>query len=91
VNPALLPLLDLLAELLASELWREARGPHEGPDNAVSNPNPAAGSRGSVTSPGEKPGNPGPSPTVPANSRSHSRPSPTTPQTAQPSEAKEDR
>src|SRR5712691_10365933 len=48
-NPQPLALLDLLAELIATDIWRQARRPSQGPEDDVPNPNPVSCPHGSST------------------------------------------
>jgi hypothetical protein len=77
LDSRVVPLLDLLAEFIAEALWRE----WSGPATNASDPAAAAGPDGAPEAVGtlsdDPPGNPGPIPTVPDDSRrlSHDIPS----------------
>ncbi len=89
LNPLLVPLLDLLGEVIAAEVWSQAHEASEAPAGRAPDPPPTPRAQGAPTPMPDEPGNSGPIPTVPVNSHSHSRPSPAKARAAQPTNAKE--
>lgn len=89
LSPSLVPFLDLLAELITTAGWGQVQGTNEVSGGRHLTSRSPAHAAGGLGSPSRWPGNPGSIPTVPANSHSHSRPSPTKPRAARPTQAKE--
>ena len=78
VDPQLVPLLDLLADLIAKEVWRHRNGSHACLQREASEAHPAVAAHGASTVVVETPGNSAPIPMFPGKSHPECHQIPTT-------------